>query len=160
MPTKLSRKSNIVPIHRASRSRPDKQGPRVTMGTLVGLEEDGTILVQIKGGARAAHAARTTIPLESSNVGREVTLLLENSESMPVITGLILAKSEQRVNGTRTVKLDGERLLLTAEREIVLRCGEASITLTHDGKVVVKGANLVQSATGLNRIKGASVQIN
>ncbi|ATB41050.1 hypothetical protein CYFUS_006512 [Cystobacter fuscus] len=79
---------------------------------------------------------------------------------MPIITGLVLGRSEQPSSGSRSIKLDGERLVLSADREIVLRCGEASITLTRDGKVVVKGANLVQTATGLNRIRGASVQIN
>lgn len=159
MSTKPSRRSNVVQLS-ASRARQATQGSRVAMGWLASIEQDGTLHVRLKGGSQAACAARTTVPLESSHIGREVTLLLEDGEAMPVITGLVLARSEQRTSGPRTVKLDGERVVLTADREIVLRCGEASITLTQDGKIVVKGANLVQTATGLNRIKGASVQIN
>lgn len=55
---------------------------------------------------------------------------------------------------------DGERLVLTAEREIVLRCGRASLTLTRAGKVLIRGAYVLSRSSGVNRIKGGSVQIN
>jgi hypothetical protein len=51
-------------------------------------------------------------------------------------------------------------VVLTAEREMVLRCGEASITLTRAGKVIIKGAYIVSRSTGYNKIKGAAVDIN
>jgi hypothetical protein len=57
-------------------------------------------------------------------------------------------------------EVDGDRLVLTAEREIVLRCGKASITLTMAGKVIIAGEYVLSRATGMNRIKGAAVQIN
>ncbi len=159
MPAKPSRRNNVVQLL-ANRARQGTESPRVAMGWLAGIEEDGTLLVRLKGDSQSTYAARTTVALDASHVGREVTLLLEDGETMPLITGFILVKPEQRSSGSLPVKLDGERVVLTADREIVLRCGEASITLTRDGKVVVKGANLVQTATGLNRIRGASVQIN
>ena len=56
--------------------------------------------------------------------------------------------------------LDGERLTLTADREIVLRCGKASITLTRAGKIIVRGAYILNRSSGVNKIKGGSVQIN
>ncbi len=57
-------------------------------------------------------------------------------------------------------RLDGERIVLSADREIVLRCGEASITLTRAGKILLRGAYLLSRSSGVNRIKGGSVQIN
>ena len=56
--------------------------------------------------------------------------------------------------------VDGERLVFTAEREIVLRCGNASITLTRAGKVLITGEYVLTRARGVNRIRGGSVQIN
>jgi hypothetical protein len=50
--------------------------------------------------------------------------------------------------------------VVNAEREIELRCGEASITLTRAGKVLIKGEYVLTRAKGLNRIKGAAVSIN
>ncbi len=58
------------------------------------------------------------------------------------------------------LQLDGERLVLCAERELVLACGKATITLTRAGKVILAGTYLVSRSSGVNRIKGGSVQIN
>jgi hypothetical protein len=54
----------------------------------------------------------------------------------------------------------GREVVLTAENEIVLRCGEASITLTRAGKILLRGSYLLSRSSGVNRIKGGSVQIN
>jgi hypothetical protein len=56
--------------------------------------------------------------------------------------------------------IDDQRLELTAEREIVLRCGKASITLTRAGKILLRGTYLFSRSTGVNKIKGGSVQLN
>lgn len=73
----------------------------------------------------------------------------------PLLIGRI-----QRLPQEALAQLDGERLEFSAEREIVLRCGKASITLTRAGKVIIHGAYLSSRSTGVNRIKGGSVQIN
>ena len=59
-----------------------------------------------------------------------------------------------------TAQVDDQRVVLTAEREIVLRCGEASITLTRAGKVLIKGTYVLSRSSGYNKIKGAAVDIN
>ena len=46
------------------------------------------------------------------------------------------------------------------EKEIVLECGEGSITIRKDGKIVIKGTHLLSRAAGVNRIKGGQVNIN
>ena len=56
--------------------------------------------------------------------------------------------------------IDDQRLELKAEREIVLRCGKASITLTRAGKILLRGAYIFSRSTGVNKIKGGSVQLN
>jgi hypothetical protein len=62
--------------------------------------------------------------------------------------------------GTVDVDVDGERLVVTAKEQLVLRCGRASITLTRAGKVLIQGAYISSRSTGANRIKGGSVQLN
>ena len=49
---------------------------------------------------------------------------------------------------------------MDAEREIVLRCGDSSITLTRAGKVIIKGKYILNRSSGYNKIKGAAVEIN
>ena len=55
---------------------------------------------------------------------------------------------------------DGQRLIVSAKEQLVLRCGKASITLTKAGKVLVEGTYLLSRSTGVNRVKGGSVQLN
>jgi len=59
-----------------------------------------------------------------------------------------------------SVQSDDNRLVLSAEREIVLKCGNASITLTRAGKVLINGTYVVSRSSGYNKIKGAAVDIN
>lgn len=61
---------------------------------------------------------------------------------------------------TETVRVDGKRVLIEGQEEVVLMCGDASITLTKAGKVVIRGKYLLSRSTGVNRILGGSVQVN
>lgn len=103
--------------------------------------------------------ARTTTVLDRQDIGAQVALMFEAGDpTRPLVIGRI-----QRLPDTATpavAHLDGERLEFSAEREIVLRCGKASITLTREGKVLIRGAYLSSRSSGVNRIKGGSVQIN
>ena len=56
--------------------------------------------------------------------------------------------------------VDGRRVKVTAQDEIVLQCGSASVTLRRNGRVVIRGAYVETHAEGTNRIKGGQVQIN
>jgi len=116
--------------------------------------------------------ARTTVPIDPGQVDGEVVIAFESGNiARPIVLGVLWHpdgqdQAEPRVK-TPTVSrpivqatLDGEQLVLTAEQEIVLRCGEASLTLTRAGKVLVRGTYLVSRSSGVNRIKGGSVQIN
>lgn len=60
----------------------------------------------------------------------------------------------------RAADLDGKRLLFEAEDEVQIKCGEASINLYKDGRVVIRGRNLISRASVVNRILGGSVQVN
>lgn len=53
-----------------------------------------------------------------------------------------------------------DELVLTAEKQLTIRCGESSITLTTAGKIIIRGKYIVSRSSGLHRIKGGSVQIN
>jgi hypothetical protein len=62
--------------------------------------------------------------------------------------------------GATEVVSGRERLVFSSDKEIVFRCGSASVTLMADGTVLIKGTRLVSSSSGLNRIRGAAVKIN
>ena len=145
--------------------------PAAVVGTLTGTDESGRPLVAFSGGEPGrATAAHSTVALGENDVGRQLVVVFEDGDAArPIIVGLIqpsrpaeparAAKSQAKVSEVEA-KLDGERIVLSADREIVLRCGEASITLTRAGKVLIRGAYLLSRSSGVNRIKGGSVQIN
>lgn len=58
------------------------------------------------------------------------------------------------------VRVDGKRLVIEGYDEIELRCGEATITLRRNGKIIISGARVETRSRGVNRIKGGSVKIN
>ena len=107
-------------------------------------------------------AARSVVCLEAGAVGREVVLTFAEADPRrPIISGLLEPTSDAGPEvETASVKCDGDRLVFTAGREVVLRCGAASITLTRAGKVLIRGTYVLSRSSGVNRVKGGSVQIN
>lgn len=53
-----------------------------------------------------------------------------------------------------------DEIVVEAGKKLTIRCGEGSITLREDGKVLIKGIDLVSHAKRSNRVKGGSVGIN
>jgi hypothetical protein len=135
----------------------------VVIGVLAGIDEGGSPLVAFPGNPKPiAVVARSTAALSGDHIGREVALLFEDGNpTRPLVIGPIQRPNESQHQGPQvTAELDGERLVLNADREIVLRCGKASITLTRAGKVLIRGTYLLSRSSGVNRIKGGSVQLN
>lgn len=111
-------------------------------------------------------AARTTVPVVRAQAGSMVVVACEGGNPRrPIILGVLQnhpaqAPVENRSPHVVSVQADDDRLTLSAEREIVLKCGEASITLTRAGKVLIEGEYILSRSTGYNKIKGAAVDIN
>jgi len=53
-----------------------------------------------------------------------------------------------------------DELVIEAKESLTLRVGDGSITLRADGKILIKGKDLVSHAQRMNRIKGGAVSIN
>lgn len=140
--------------------------PSVVIGELLAIADGGLTPMVVYPGQRGtgALAARTTVDLDGGHVGRAVTIVFDQGDpGRPIVTGVLRAQGSWPTwPRPREVELDvdGNTLVVDAGRRLVLRCGEASIVLTHDGKVVIRGTCVVTHATGLNRIRGGAVQIN
>ena len=164
---------NAVPEESAARPpwlTPTQVFPAVVIGRLAGLEKDGTPRVEFAGNTSGRHAGPQHGPLGwCGGHGSEVALVFEDGDpARPIIIGAI----GRALAGIRPASLttpsainveataDGERMTISANQEVELRCGKASITLTRAGKVLIRGAYLLSRSSGVNRIKGGSVQIN
>ncbi len=53
-----------------------------------------------------------------------------------------------------------DELVIEAGRQLTIRCGAGSLTIRHDGRVLIKGLDIVTRASRANRIKGGQVVVN
>ena len=60
----------------------------------------------------------------------------------------------------KDILIDGKQITIEAESEILLKCGKGSILIRKDGKIILKGTDLLSRSSGRQRIKGSSVSIN
>ncbi len=132
-------------------------------GRLDGVGPDGTPWVTSPGWldapARALLAAPAPGGALEAAVGRGVLLLpVEGAAEAVAIVGWIEVPAA--AGPARELRVDGERVVIEAGRELELRCGEASITLGADGRVRIKGRGILNHAREVNRIRGGQVRIN
>jgi hypothetical protein len=93
----------------------------------------------------------------------KVTDTAANTEPATELDSLLQAPvSHAAVEEPQVIEadVDGRRVRIVARDEIVLQCGEASITLRRNGRIIIKGTYVETSSEGTNRIKGGQVRIN
>ena len=142
-------------------------------GIVIGkLTNSETIEVNYPGNPMAGSiSAIATCAVKAGDINREVALTFQDTDPLkPILLGFIHhpqhkqqsteSPSENQTQKSIDVNLDGEQLIFSAKKEIVLKCGKASIMLTRAGKIVLRGVYLLSRSSGINRIKGGSVQIN
>lgn len=128
------------------------------VGTVIGISPGGAPLVDYPGNPEGPIPGRSTVKVGPGSIGREAVLMFDSGDpARPLILGILAAPG---LAASVEIETDGRSLRLSAEREIVLRCGRASITLTREGKVLLQGAYVSSRSSGANRIKGGTVHIN
>ncbi len=99
------------------------------------------------------------LAFENNDPGRPIIV-----DAMYSLLGDILGQTDDAVAGKagkpEEALVDGKRMVLCAEEEVVLKCGNASITLTKAGKILIRGEYISSSSGGAHKIKGGSIQLN
>ncbi|HRB29336.1 MAG TPA: DUF6484 domain-containing protein [Nitrosomonas sp.] len=153
-------------VTHGSRAPAENMHTGIIVGELIGITNEGrTPLVCYPGQPdSAALHARSTIDLHGKHIGQQVVLMFEaNDPTKPIIMGVLQGKEGWPIDhqpNQLEVDADGQRMMVSAKEQLVLRCGKASITLTKAGKVLIKGSYVLSRSSGVNRIKGGSVQLN
>lgn len=138
----------------------------VVTGDLIGFKDEGrTPLVTYPNQpGRAALAAGAILDLHGPHIGRKVVLMFENGDpARPIVMGLLRNPQAWPLveqPGQVQVDADGQRLMVNAKEQLVLKCGKASVTLTKAGKILIQGTYISNRSSGVMRIKGGSVQLN
>jgi len=162
----------------------------IIIGVFTGLNEHGKPLVNFAYNIETHPiVAISSVALNQKQTDRQVALMFEEGNiEKPIIMGVIHNQLDDILENfeftsqenadednsklrpeneldeltTRTddAYLDGKRVVLEGKEEIVLKCGESSITLTKAGKILIRGKYLLNRSSGVNRIMGGSVQVN
>jgi hypothetical protein len=140
-------------------------------GWIADWTDDG-LVIDFAGNEAGPIVARSVVQWQREQVReaietRHPVLLVfeEGDVRKPIIVGTMKPVPKRDASPTAEaspvqVLADGERVEVRGRDEVVLRCGEASITLRRNGRVVIKGAQVETRARGTNRIKGGNVLIN
>lgn len=149
--------------------------PTVHVGRIVGLTKNLCAIVDYPEKPQETVIARSTVSLPSTDnveslIGRNVLIVFEkNNPTLPIIIGFVsdeIVNLDKQINNSNTINnpreivIDSKRVVLDASEEIVLKCGPSTITLGANGKIIIKGAQIVSRASKTNKIKGATVNIN
>jgi hypothetical protein len=146
----------------------------VQLATIVSLTDEGP-QVQLEPGGPSV-TARLAVPVTRERIDtaivdcQQAVVCFENGDrARPIIVGFIEAVPapalpvDSRPAASRPfveADVDGKRVRVTAQDEIILQCGSASVTLRRNGRVIIRGTYVETRSDGTNRIKGGQVQIN
>lgn len=125
-------------------------------GTVLLIEEDGSIRVRLADG-RDKHCGWL-----DTGGNLDVNLLPGDTVLVFVPSGTTAAVVLGRVGLYRVPEGPATPLNLTVEatETLTLKCGEASIDLRKDGKLMVRGEDILLRSKGTHRIKAGTVAIN
>ena len=149
----------------------------IRLGSVVELGRNQSILVDFPGNRAGPLPAMLSSSVDPEDLcpdtypERQVILGFHNGDPRcPIVLGFLGTRDKQAPDSQTKIELvtdppeelivDGRKLLLHAAEEIVLRCGKGSIVIRSDGKIIIKGTNVVSRATVTNKIKGGAVRIN
>lgn len=151
------------------------QGSVFPEGSVFPQGKDGVLIGEVRSvaplhvdypgnpGARP-RPALATVAIRAEDVGRRVVLsFVDGNAQRPVVLGFLqTAPGVPAAVETAPIetRVDGNRVVLTGRDRVELRCGEASIVLTRDGKVSIHGVSVTSQAKRANKIRGGSIQLN
>lgn len=146
--------------------------------SLPGPAGPGMVMVDRIGRLPLVHSV---VPLSPAHLGQRLALTLVDGGGLLALGVLwtgVAATAEPSATGTGvsaasaavapapseddalSVIIDGQREVLEATRELELRCGEACILLTADGRIQLRGTYITSHASATQRIVGGSVHVN
>ncbi len=123
---------------------------------IVRVDERG-IEVQVPSRGPSPLPAQSLIPF-SDLACEDAVVIAHLSGAEPSV--VVLGRLFNPLAPPRDVRVNGRKVAIEANTELILKCADATIRIAHDGLVAVRGNRVVTQARGVNRIRGGSVEIN
>lgn len=143
---------------------------QVIIGTLQAVPAQGVSGTAMVPGLGLVAVAHSLVALSEEHEGQGVALSVLAGGSA-IVLGLLWngeaareakpapAAREEGSEGL-VIVVDGHREVIEAAEELELRCGEACIVLTADGRIQLRGTYITSHASATQRIVGGSVHVN
>lgn len=129
-------------------------------GRLLAIEPDGTLRVQLLDGREFACAWLESPINQSLELAHGDALLVlpatgdQHGDELGVVLGRI-----GRYRAPQPVQTQ-PHVTIEAGETLTLKCGEATVDLRKDGKLMIRGEDVLLKAKGTQRIKAGTVNIN
>lgn len=147
--------AKVIDLQPAGPAEPAEALPPLvpSRGCLLDIRDDGVLLVQMPGGELCAcdWLENATTAALALAIGDTVLVMPASVDAAAVVLG--------RVGRYRAPEVQA-KLTLEASESLTLKCGEASVDLRADGKVMVRGEDVLLRAKGTQRIRAGTVSIN
>jgi hypothetical protein len=156
-----SAKQAAAPVRRSKNvgvapRRVVEQTSSLELARIVHVDEKG-IEVQLPSGGSTPKRAQSLIPYSDLACDDQVVVAHVSGPDAPIV---VLGRLFSPLAPPRDVRVNGRKVAIEANTELVLKCADATIRIAHDGLVAVRGDRVVTQARGVNRIRGGSVEIN
>ncbi|NND61093.1 MAG: hypothetical protein HKN49_12580 [Gammaproteobacteria bacterium] len=144
----------------------NQQDSSLVRARVISISESGAAVAELNG--RKLDIAESLVQWPTLAAARKAlidkhVLLCLLADGQAILIGMLQATVVGEVDtatADKTVTLDANAVLLTADKEIRLDCGQSSLVLRRDGSVVIRGVKVTSRASQSNKIRGASVNIN
>ena len=148
----------IAETSRDARRSPARDGvPALRAARIVAL--DGrTARVTVRGGRDEIEAALAPEVerelIEDAAAHKDSVLVEVEADGTTVVVGVVQTRRP------REVHVKGEKIVIEAEREVLLRAGRAALRLREDGDIELVGSRISAASRGLFRIVGRILRLN
>jgi hypothetical protein len=130
-------------------------GVGAIIGTACGAPgADGRLIVELSGDEQMNCRCLAGADLRATREGDSVLIISIAETDERIVVGRIRRPDEADVQES------ADELVIEARKSLTLKVGDGSITIREDGRILIKGKDLVSHAKRMNRIRGGSVTIN
>jgi hypothetical protein len=126
-------------------------------GIVTALLGDGLVSIECGDDELVCQVLQSSDRALTLHPGDEVLLLPPRLEED---VGIVLGRLGEANAPEAAADSLPDEVVIEAGKGLTLRVGEGSITIREDGRILIKGKDLVSHARGLNRIRGGAVAIN
>ena len=120
----------------------------VVVGFITAIDKQNNPMVDFDCNVfKEAIPATSLVEINNTHTGHKVALMFEqNRADKPMIMGFMHVPEQTKS--------------ITAEKELLIKCGKASIRLKENGDIVINGRELISRARKNNIIRGGTIHLN